>query len=459
MSNPYIQVALTYLRHPFRSFGRSLLISIVLFLLVVFFFVTGRTEQDHTLKPFQLLLFVVFFAFFATHLKEQFANSRASLTPGFRKAHGMVALIVAIFFSIILPGIMAPMIGWQSFGFVAILMPLFGAILWFILRPGGTFSLVIMAVWIPILFPAIQKSLEQIALGNKPFQAFTFFGVGAVLSITGIIRLFLLHEELPEYHLNLQIPIDGRIKHSDLQWQKMEKWYSQGWRHRWANKPIVNLIYHARHATDSYWSRVNRWNYSNLRVWVAFFLAIVINLVVTVMDVFTDTRLPLPIEVFIATLIPAFVAIGFFNVKNRFIAQDLMMPVRRDSYLKELGMSFASSQFIVWAVIMAVSITWMCTATEKTSPDSLAYATTYSIMMQIWMFGLAAWILSFRSVYLTFIIMNIAVIFTATPILAFEEKILMQWRSFILLFGGLLAAVGLLLTWWGYRRWLVADFN
>ena len=113
----------------------------------------------------------------------------------------------------------------------------------------------------------------------------------------------------------------------------------------------------------------------------------------------------------------------------------------------------------MWAVIMAVSIIWMCAVTEKTSPDSLVYATTYSIMMQIWMFGLAAWILSFRSVFLTFLIMNIAVIFTAIPILAFQEKMPMQWRPFILLFGGFLAAIGLLLTWWAYRRWLVADFN
>jgi len=38
-----------------------------------------------------------------------------------------------------------------------------------------------------------------------------------------------------------------------------------------------------------------------------------------------------------------------------------------------------------------------------------------------------------------------------------EGQVMFRWSSFIL--GAFLACLGLLLTWWGYRRWLVADFD
>ena len=82
-------------------------------------------------------------------------------------------------------------------------------------------------------------------------------------------------------------------------------------------------------------------------------------------------------------------------------------------------------------------------------------------MIQIWLFGFAIWVLSFRSINVTILIMFIAAILSATPIniMPINAQTMIQWRPLIMPLGGLLAAIGLLLTWWGYRRWLVADFN
>lgn len=464
MHSPYIQVIRTYFQHSFSSVKQSLLVLGILFLFTFFFFVTGRSENHHVFEPFHLLLFVVLFSYWTTHLKEQFANSRASLTPSFRRVHGVVATMVAIFIAIFLPGVMAPLIGWKPFGFLSITTLLFGTILWFILRPEPTSSLVLMAGWISILLPPIQKSLEQVACGQKPVQAFLFIAVGAILSITGVIRFILLNEEMPEYHLNLQIPKNGRVTMSDLQWQKMEKWHSRGWRNWYANRPIVKLIYHARHASDSYWSRMHRWNYSKITVGLAFFIAIVVNLAVTFIapgDIPPNSGFPVAMQVLMATIIPISFVLGLMNVKNRFLTFDLMMPVRRDAYLKQLGCSFAIIQFMIWGVMIAVSVLWMFSTAGKPVSGLLIYATAYSVMIQIWLFGLAIWTLSFRSFIMAYVIINMAIIFTglATPLLAFDVQMLIQWRPLIMLFGVLLAGIGLLLTWRGYRRWLVADFD
>ena len=458
MPNPYFQVARTYLRRPFSSLKRSIIIWGILFFFALIYFISVFSEK-HEFLLIHLFLFIILFAYWAIHVKMQFADTRASLTPYFRKIHGVVAAMAGIVLSILLPGGIALLIGWQPLGLVSITTFLFGIILWAILRQGFTFFLLIVAVWISTVSKQMQNGIEQIVWGNEPIQVFIIISIGVILSITGIIRLFLLNEEKPEYHLNLKFPIDGRVKLSDLQWRKLEKSYPQRWRRWFANRTVVRLIYHAGHAMDSYWSRIHRWNYSGLSVWFAIYLSIFLNLLLTLIGFFTGTNLPPATRIFVATLIPVILICKTAIVKNSFLSRDLMMPVRRDAYLKQVGMLVAYSQLTMWGVIIAISIVWIFTKTAKPSPEFLIYSISYSVMMQIWLFGLAVWILSFRSFIMTFLIMNIAVVFSAMPIMAFEAQMMNPWRPLILLLGGLLTVIGLLLTWWGYRRWIVADLK
>jgi hypothetical protein len=458
MPNPCIQVALTYFRQPFSSARRSLLILSILFFLVIFFFVAGRSENHHEFSPIHLFLFIVLFAYWAIHLKEQFADSRASLMPGFRTVHGVVAAMAAIVFGVLLPGVMAPLIGWQSLGFVSITTLLFGAILWFILHPGF-FTALITVGCISILVEPIRSGIEQIVWGHKPVQAFIFMGVGAVLSITGIIRLFLLNEEMPEYNLNIRASREGRTQWSDLQWQRIEKSHSRGLRSKLTDRPIENLIYHAQHATDSNWSRIRRWSVSNITVWSAGLIAVVFYLMFMLIGFFTGSRIGMAMPFGMSTCLSIGTVIGSMGVKNRSISHELMMPVRRAAYLKQLGMSAAIDQIIMWGAFMAVFIVWMFTVAAKPDPELLAYMIAYSAWVQIWVFGLAVWLLSFRSNILTVMIISIAIIPTLVPLAALDAQLPLQWRPLILLFGGLLAGIGLMLTRSAYCRWMIADFD
>jgi hypothetical protein len=441
MSNPYFQVALTYLQRLFCSLARSLITSGIALL-----FFIGWFRQRHAFPPVSLFPFMALFAYWAIHVKGQFADSRASLTPGFRKVHGVVAIIVAVIFVIILPGVAAPLIGWQSLGFVSISTLLFGIILWFILRSVRTFFLLMSIGLLFIMHKPIWNRIEPIFSGKEPIQAFIIMSLGLILSITGIIRLFLLNEEKPEYHLNL-IPKDGRGKLSGLQWQ------------RWLrNRMAVGMIYHARHATDSYWSRMHRWGYSHLYIWNALLLAAYMSLMSKLTEFWSGGTFPSGIKIAFATMIPITMAIALAIAKKDYLSHELMMPVRRDAYLKQVGMLFANIQFTWWGMMIAVSIVDISTKAVKPGPELLIYSFFYSLMIQVLLFGLAIWIFSFRSINIvTPLIMLIAFIFSVRNIPDLERQVMFPWWSLIL--GALLACLGLLLTWWGYRRWLVADFN
>jgi len=432
MPNPYFEVALTYLQRLFCSLKRSLITLGITLLLYI-----GYFKQKQAFPPGCLVPFIALFAYWAIHVKGQFADSRASLMPGFRKVHGVVAIIVAIIFVIILPGMAAPLIGWQSLGFVSISTLLFGIIFWFILRWGFTSFLFMSSGFVFIFHKPIWTRIEPIFTGKEPIQAFIIMSLGVILSITGIIRLFLLNEEKPEYHK------DGQGQLSDLR------------RRRWV---CNRMIYHARHATDSYWSRMHRWGYSCLIVWSALYLAVYMSLMFKLGEFWSGANTPSGIKIGFATFLPIIGAIALAITKKKgFLSNELMMPVRRDAYLKQVGMLFANIQFTSWGVMIAVFIVDISTKAVKPGPELLIYSIVYSVMIQILSFGLAVWILSFRSYIMPFIILFIAFFFSLRNMSALEGQVMFPWGSLIL--GALLACLGLLLTWWGYRRWLVADFD
>lgn len=461
MPNPYAQVALTYIRRPFHSLKQSLLILGFLFFFVIIFFVDKGSQGYQGLRPFQLMLLILFYSYLAAHMKEQFTNSRASLTPGFRKVHGIVASAIALALSVLLPGLMAPSIGWQSFGFISITTVMFGAMVWSALRSMGTITLIILCGWLSTFAEPVRSGMEQIVLGRKPVHALIFTGIGILLSISGIIRLIILNEEMPDYHLNIQIFKNGQGNMSELQRQKMEKYQSRGWISWCVDRRIIKLIYHAGNAADSYWSRIRRWNYLIIDIWIILIIAIILNLTFMLMGFFIGKSMPVVALVLAATLVSATLAIALMIVKNRFFSRDIMMPITRDNYLKQFGISSIINQFITWGVFMAVSILCMFIMAIKPGPELLAYIIFYSLMMQIWAFGVAFWSLSFRYIALTVFILYVTVLPSTFAIFAFDPKMpkLITWHPYIMLLGCCLAGVGLLLTWWGYRRWLVVDFD
>jgi hypothetical protein len=458
MANPYLTVARTYIQQPFCSLQRSLIISgVIIFFVFLFFNSDSAVTRD--LPGVFLLPFIALFAYWAVHVKEQFADARTSLTPGFRKIHGIVATIVAIIFVIFLPGVVASLTGWQSYGFVSISIFLFGIILWYILRPGTIFFLSILFGFILIFQNPGFNVTERIFSGKEPILAFIFICTGVFLSIAGIIRLFLLNEEIPEYHLNFKKTRDGQAELSGLQWQRLEKANFWGWWRSLVRGLVDRMIYHARRSSVSYWSKIHRWDYSGSTVWSALILATIINLFFKVIEFFDNTNFTSAIIMYVATFIPILMVNKQLKAKQGFFSRELMLPVRRDAYLKQVGMLCAYRLFIFWGVMIIVSTVFLFIKTEKPDHEFIIYSISCSLMMQIWFFGLAVWLSSFRSSIISSLIVFIALIFSFISIHALEGKIMISWQQFVMPMGCFLEAIGLLLAWWGYRRWLASDFD
>ncbi len=134
--NPYVQAALTYFRRSFSSWKGGVLFIFLLVLVAIVatgilaFSGIGNHPTFHVLE---LLPFVLLFLGLAVHAKDQFADSRAHLLPGFRRVHATIAAAAAVVFAVFLPAVFSWLLGWHSIGFVAIAVLLLGAVFWLVL--------------------------------------------------------------------------------------------------------------------------------------------------------------------------------------------------------------------------------------------------------------------------------------------------------------------------------------
>jgi hypothetical protein len=153
----------------------------------------------------QLLLFWSLFIFLALHIKEQFAHSQAFLTPGYRRVHAMVASIAALIVVVVLPTVLSWFLDLHFIGFVAVMVLLFGTILWCVVKDSTWTHFAMFAGSIALFGTKLgQDRFREIISGQFETLAVAIFGLGILITVLAGIRLVRLNEEMPGYYNKIQ---------------------------------------------------------------------------------------------------------------------------------------------------------------------------------------------------------------------------------------------------------------
>ena len=143
------------------------------------------------------------------------------------------------------------------------------------------------------------------------------------------------------------------------------------------------------------------------------------------------------------------------------LGRELLLPVDRPSYVRQLGMAVAVGQLQLSAG-MSVGITlWLfLTARQSFSFTNLAFVLGIFTLLQPWFFGVGVWFLRYRNLGMQIGGFIGALYVSMIPVALYAAPgPLDPWRYSALPVAGIIAVFGLLLTWDAYRRWLVADFD
>jgi hypothetical protein len=413
--------------------------------------------------PFCLFLF----AFVIFHVKNQFADSRAALMPRFRRVHATVAAAAAFTVAVILPSIITVAAGWRSIGLTAISVLAFGSVLWLMLLHSAWIALLIAAAWFSTMTEPGRLCLQELVMGHFEPQAILLLILGLAVTVCGGIRLIRLNEDMPEYHT--QIRWDPSTQNYTNRAAQSGKNRILPWFWDWlAERKMAALTRHAAQSPGSLWSRICRWQIGMCTGWSAWLIAFGTIAYIWILDQFFFSRVKGAIDgqpptnflfTFLLAFMPVLAAMAKWLLRARSLGRELMLPVQRAAYVRQLGLAGAASQLQVWCAMVSAAVLWWCVMAVQPPPwHAVVSMLAISALCQFWTFGVSVWMARYRSQG-AYSLWMIAAMLPTQILGGLSNAAPAAFRGWAWPAGAVMALLGLLMTWDTYRRWLNVDFD
>lgn len=496
MRNPYVQVALTYIRRGGRIVAALAGLALAVFVIAcisAFLFGLCRGKPELSLDLFlvlvesfdgmassvlhnvriSLVLVQLLSLAAAVHIREQFANSRARLLPRFARAHVAVGAVVMFCIAVLLPIALASLAGCDRFGFWAIAVFISGVLLWTgSFRWMGWLAAVVLyscigtssddgVVW-------INHAFKGLISGQAVGTAALLLGLGALLILLAWRRLIGLNEEMLGYGRPSQT--GGRVNPLvGIQGRGRLVRFLQVLRGLNEEKEVLRILRHARRGSTSSWSRTCRWQVgmaTGRSLWF-FALAAILAADFLFWTFSTYSRWEWDPAVLLSftslpwlVLVPA-ASLGQFYQRRQVIGHELLMPVTRKAYFRELGLAALLAQFQLWSAAAVATVLWWLIAARQAVPiTTIMGILVFSALLQVALFAAALWLARYPLLFpglLALVMVGFVPIIAAVAATSpwFAERPYVAWSAAVAVF----AALDLILTWGAYRRWLAADFN
>ena len=456
-ANPYLQALLTYPRRV-RSWARIgyLIVGGMLLLLAsVIPVLVGKSPQ------FFLMVTLYLFLPLAFHVKEQFASPRAYLMPGFLRVHASVAGGLVLLLAVLMPAMLTWLSGSHSIGLVALTVCMLGTTLWLVLLCPALWGLLVTAGVFAMIGSPGQRAIGQLVSGQFEVQAYILLALGETMTLWAGTRVTRLNEEMPEYHRRMP-SLSGGSTEMTAGRPAAEGRFLRGLRGWIAEWQMARLTRHACHASTSWWSRACRWQVGMPFGWSSVAPAInVIFWLQLVIWVGGPKISPVPMIVFCLAVLPACVLFGVLTSRKRTLPFELMMPVERATYLRQLAVAAGLSGIQLWsALAIAATVWWLLVLRQSLPLAAVGDLLLVSASFQVCMFGSIAWLARCRT-WLTGMMAVGAAVGVMMPLVMTisDAGTPADWQPLAWLAAAVFAVVGVVLIWTAYRRWLAADFD
>ena len=324
----------------------------------------------------------------------------------------------------------------------------------------------LLAIGFAALFSETGNAiLARFAQGRfEPLAVALLIG-GAATTALGLRRMAGLNEDMPWYRGSTAGSWEQYRTASER--AASNRGLRPGLRERQEEKRVARLIAHARQAPRSWWSSACRWQMMLGIGWLAWLIWVLATLAMLLLGMwlvkgpFGMTHNLMACGLLL--LLPMAALAGQFLQRKGIMGRELLLPVARGLYLKQLGTSAALCQIQCWsAVTTATFFWWLVVVPESVSGGTIAGIVVIGGFAQIWLFAAAAWLMRHQKMVLALgLIVSLAVGFLA-PTVTNGFTVApwrTEWRDALGIAVVVLTLFAAFLIWAAYRRWLVADID
>ncbi len=467
--NRYVQVLNTYLT-------RRLLMAVMLGTLVIcliqilaWWFVGNAGAVDRTQAMFMFGFFLAFPAMFiGAHVKQQLATHEASLVPGYRVPHLVVAALTFLV-PLLFAFLTAPLVGGSFVGYAALQLLVCLALFHVSADASRWAGLCVAAIYLPAIIPQMRTAIEQVLAGELPGLASCLLSAEAAVAVLLFHRLANLTEDDPSYGNVMPMNVwDMRAsevrRRNRAQLQK-------------SRKVMLSLIEAESRRLDRLTAEPARtrsqrvallqmagdWPINLMSVFVMILLMESLPLLAPRLGY--RTHLITSSENFAVALAwPMMLSLGtawilWLPQSQRWsrLGYESLRPSTRKEWILENGVAMIRKTLamqVVWLPVQVVLL-FAFLPTFATSP-AIANGLIYLTGVHVAIFGAGAWISSFGSMFWKVVGFFIFCGALQPSWLAISSwSLTYSWQ--IPLFAAIIAGVGVGLTFIGYRRWCRID--
>jgi hypothetical protein len=475
MRSRYLQVALTYTR---PAFFRGWALVMGAYLLWLITRTSANLRIDVPLLITGVTLVTWFGAMVTSHAKEQLADSRAALTPGFRGPHLLVAGIILVIGVTLLPAIIVaqytrldPPWGWPRIevswaGYLTLLMLVTAAMAWMThLQSPLAVTLTLGGGALLATSPGM-RFVQNILEGRQRDVANVVLSVSVTAIVLLFWRLSRMHEEMAEYAritsagLRLKVAMTGdRVFRREA---RADSTRVEEFIRATSRLDQVKNVYDA-----GFWRRVQHWRavvgLGRAPIFVAVMLAIwTFTLPLIVSDRSSSRYI---IAVALATMVPGLMVTAIWPRRWYVLADESLRPATRRRFLLEQCTAmalelFAAVALITTAVLLATMLLGAVSPIREAVPPSNVWrALPVLVAGQILVFGINLWILRFRAGWVILLPMIATTCISAPLLIAMALLDRRGGWGDSLLVALILAVTGLGITFDAGRRWIVTEFD
>ncbi len=394
--------------------------------------------------------------FIALHLRRQFGNAEARLTPGFAVPHFVVGAVVSLLVWVVVPWGQAWLADAQPWALIA------------------AYSVAGLSLAVTVCWPKAMVLVMAMPLGiawdvlhhADSFSSRFLKGEVPLLSAAMVALAVLAHPLAAIFLLRLS---DHVFVNDDF---LVERPRSEGVFGRWEN-----LLLSFRDArverrlarVGRGWWAIGRWRIPVALAWST--LALVVACVLGLMGLAwygTGNREYVIPVVLMASVMFLLAPFGPWQLRRQWLSIEMMRPVTRPRFFRELALALAADVVLWTSLISVIVIGTAGLLSDHRPPVSgigrvgMIVVTSLVYLALLWgmacfLYGIALVTLRFR--YWIPLIFTLGIAWCIAFVVAAVNMQPTPREVNVLVFPATSALLGLLLTWIAYRRWLETDLT
>ncbi len=476
MRNRYAQIALTYTdRWSMRAW------LILTAMLVAWLALTRQANFSERLPMLMLGGTACVFAatIVTSQVKEQIADPRSALTPGFRTPHLIVGGVLLTATTLGLASYIAWRsahieggFGWPALriwppGYVAIVMISAAAMAWMGYLQSPPFIFCVMALGAVFVMPISEPLNWQTISGRAPVTACVMLALALASLIALWWRMALLNEEMREYHRLDSFSPNLKLSMTGDRFYRRSAAAEVGWFNEWLRG--AGRIDRARNVLGaSLMRRAAHWRLAISFARANPLFGALFGMMLLVMDYFGglhegkgEQGVLIAVPILIGLVVPMLIAGCTWPRRWYTLAQDALRPATRRQFLAEQGAAMGWELMSLWFWITVGALL----PTIWYRPHWLLSATTLAMLAltaaeQVLLFAVFVWIARYRgTLFFTWTLTLLAV---AAAGFLFVHEIghaddRLRIPSPLVIAAVLVVALPVLVD--AYRRWLRTDLD